>query len=70
MLTMRKVFAANLVTVMGRMPAAELARALGVSESAVCRWLKAQRLPDLERIAEIARVLDVSVDALISEQQA
>lgn len=52
------------------MPAAELARALGVSESAVCRWLKAQRLPDLERIAEIARVLDVSVDALISEQQA
>ena len=66
---MRQLFATNLARAMGRMPASHLARALGVGRSAVCAWLKGRAIPSVERTAEIARQLGVSVDALLSEQQ-
>lgn len=65
---MKQHFAVNLARAMGRMPASRLAREIGVHPSAVCQWLKARTVPNLERAAQVARHLGVSLDALLQEQ--
>lgn len=51
---------------MGRMPAAELGRALGVSKQAAASWLRGT-VPDVATVVRIAQHLGVTVDELISE---
>lgn len=65
---MKQTFATNLAKAMGRMPASRLARFLGIHPSAVCAWLNGKALPSLERTAEVAAFLGVTVDALVHEQ--
>jgi transcriptional regulator with XRE-family HTH domain len=51
------------------MPAAELARELGVTTSAVCAWLAGKKMPTVPRLLAIAQRFGTTVDALLSEQQ-
>ena len=66
--TMSLQFSRNLAMVMGRMPAAQLARELGVTTSAVCAWLAGRKMPTVHRLVTIAERFDTTVDALLSEQ--
>ena len=45
----------------------ELAKLIGVTESAVCHYVKGNRQPSLARATEIASVLDIPVDFLAKE---
>lgn len=42
----------------------ELAVKMGVSQAAVTNWVKGKNLPDIEAVAEICEILEVSVTAL------
>ena len=44
----------------------ELAEKLGVSPQAVSKWENDQTCPDISRLPELARMLEVSVDELLS----
>ena len=46
----------------------ELADKLGVTRQAVSKWEGAQTMPDLQRILEMSRLFQVSVDYLIKEE--
>ncbi len=46
----------------------ELAERLGVTRQAVSKWEGAQTMPDLQRILEMSRLFQVSVDYLIKEE--
>ncbi len=42
----------------------ELAKKLNVSQSAVTNWIKGKNSPDIELVAEICDILDISVTEL------
>ncbi len=46
----------------------ELADKLGVTRQAVSKWEGAQTMPDLQRVLEMSRLFQVSVDYLIKEE--
>lgn len=46
----------------------ELADKLGVTRQAVSKWEGAQTIPDLQRILEMSRLFDVSIDYLIKDE--
>jgi transcriptional regulator with XRE-family HTH domain len=46
----------------------ELAEALGVSRQAVSKWEGGQSLPDLEKVADLCRLLEISMDWLVFGQ--
>lgn len=52
------------------MTQAELARRLGVTKEAVCRWEKGKCNPPLARVMQIAKVLNCTVNDLIGEKEA
>jgi transcriptional regulator with XRE-family HTH domain len=52
------------------MTQAELARRLGVTKEAVCRWEKGKGNPPLARVMQIAKVLNCTVNDLIGEKEA
>ena len=47
-----------------------VAEALGVSRSAVAMWEKDEREPDLETLAQLAKLLDVPLSALVEREEA
>ena len=47
-----------------------VAEALGVSRSAVAMWEKDEREPDLETLAQLAKLLDVPLSALVERKEA
>jgi transcriptional regulator with XRE-family HTH domain len=49
---------------------AELARRIGVTPTTVWKWENARVVPPLERIAQIADVLGVTLDALVKLEAA
>ena len=48
---------------------ARIAREIGVSASNITEWLKGRATPNPEKLRELAKVLNVSVDSLISETE-
>ena len=48
----------------------DLANTLGVSPQAVSKWENDQTCPDISLLPEIAKLLDVSVDVLLSGEKA
>ena len=48
----------------------EMARALGVTAPAVNKWENSNSLPDVMLLAPIARLLDITLDTLLSFQEA
>lgn len=53
-----------------KMSQKELAERLGVSQSAVTNWIKGKNAPDIEMVAAICDILDVSVSDLFGKSQA
>lgn len=47
-----------------------VAEALGVSRSAVAMWEKDEREPNLETLAQLAKLLDVPLSALVEREEA
>ena len=47
----------------------ELAEKLGVSQSAVTNWIKGKNAPDIEVVAEICDVLEISVSDLFGKEE-
>lgn len=47
----------------------ELAEKLGVSQSAVTNWIKGKNSPDIEVVAEICDVLEISVSDLFGKDE-
>ena len=47
-----------------------VAEALGVSRSAVAMWEKDEREPNLETLAQLAKLLDVPLSALVERKEA
>ncbi len=47
-----------------------LAERLGISRQAVSRWETNESLPDTERIIQLSRILGISTDYLLLEEQA
>jgi len=43
---------------------AEFARLVGISESALCRWLKGERVPQYPALKRLAAVTGVSVEKI------
>lgn len=46
---------------------AEVAKALGVSDAAVCQWEKGETMPSGKRLPEIAKLYKCTVDKLLKE---
>ena len=49
---------------------ASLAEKLNYSDKAVSKWERDRSLPDLQTLAQLAKILDVSPEALLPEQAA
>lgn len=47
----------------------ELADNVGVAESTVCLWENGKRLPDIERLKQVAQFFNVTLDYLLSERE-
>lgn len=47
----------------------ELSQKLGVSQSAVTNWVKGKNSPDIEVVAQICDVLDISVSDLFGKKE-
>ena len=47
----------------------QLAEKISVSRSAVAKWETGKGLPDIENIKAISHLLDVSIDALLSDEE-
>jgi transcriptional regulator with XRE-family HTH domain len=45
----------------------EAAKALGVSDAAVCQWEKGETMPSGKRLPEIAKLYKCTVDKLLKE---
>lgn len=46
----------------------EVAKALGVSDAAVCQWEKGETMPSGKRLPEIAKLYKCTVDKLLKEE--
>ena len=62
-------FSKNLRTVMTvrQISAANLARSIGISDSALCRYLNGERTPDINSLIAIADYFGVSIDWLLGK---
>ena len=45
----------------------EVAKALGVSDAAVCQWEKGETMPTGKRLREVAKLYKCSIDKLLKE---
>lgn len=45
----------------------EVAKALGVSDAAVCQWEKGETMPTTSRLIQIAKLYKCTVDKLLKE---
>lgn len=48
---------------------AEVAKALGVSDAAVCQWEKGETMPTAARLTQIAKLYKCKVDDLLKEDK-
>lgn len=48
---------------------AELAEKLGISYQAVSSWERGSNMPDIGKLLDLARILNTTVDALLSAQE-
>lgn len=48
---------------------AEVAKALGVSDAAVCQWEKGETMPAAARLTQIAKLYKCKVDDLLKEDK-
>lgn len=46
----------------------ELARKVGISQSAICNWLNGKKEPSIESLWKLADYFDVTVDYLIGKE--
>lgn len=46
---------------------AQVAKALGVSDAAVCQWEKGETMPNASRLVAIAKLYKCKVDQLLKE---
>lgn len=49
---------------------ADVAKALGVSDAAVCQWEKGESMPSVSRLVSLANLLDCTVDQLLRDAPA
>lgn len=47
----------------------ELAEKMNVTQAAVTNWVKGKNLPDIESVAQICDILDVSVSELLGHEE-
>lgn len=47
---------------------AEVARAIGVSDAAVCQWEKGETMPNAARLTQIAKLYKCKVDDLLKKE--
>lgn len=52
-----------------RISQAELARSVGISQSAVCNWLNGKKEPSIDSLWRLADFFDVSVDYIIGGKE-
>lgn len=52
-----------------RISQAELARSVGISQSAVCNWLNGKNEPSIDSLWRLADFFDVSVDYIIGRKE-
>lgn len=52
-----------------RISQAELARSVGISQSAVCNWLNGKMEPSIDSLWRLADFFDVSVDYIIGRKE-
>ena len=52
-----------------RISQAELARSVGISQSAVCNWLNGKKEPRIDSLGRLADFFDVSVDYIIGRKE-
>ena len=66
------IFAANLKRLMERqgLKAVDLAELMGVSKSTISQWLRGAKLPRMNKVERMARILDCTTSALMEEQAA
>lgn len=67
-----QTIAANIRRVVGRsgLSASDIARELGVDRSAVSRWMSGERVPIVQHLIELAKLLDIEVTELWDGGQA
>lgn len=47
----------------------ELAKELGISDAAICRWESCKRIPNIENLVLIAKYFNVSADFLVGLEE-
>lgn len=47
----------------------DVAKALGVSDAAVCQWEKGENMPSASRLVALAKLYDCTVDELLREER-
>ena len=47
----------------------EVAKAIGVSDAAVCQWEKGETMPTASRLIQIAKLYKCTVDKLLKEDE-
>lgn len=52
-----------------RISQAELARSVGISQSAVCNWLNGKKEPSIDSLWRLADFFDISVDYIIGRKE-
>ncbi len=52
-----------------RISQAELARSVGISQSAVCNWLNGKKEPSIDSLWRLADFFDLSVDYIIGRKE-
>lgn len=62
-----EIFANNLVNILEEenMTQKELADAIGITKSAISKYINKQRMPSLKNIINMSDVLNISIDELI-----
>ncbi len=71
MSTMKIIFAERLTYLMKieNLSQSELARRIGISQSAVCYWLYGKKEPSIDSLWKLADYFDVTTDYLIGREK-
>ena len=71
MSTMKVIFPERLSYLMRieKLSQSELARKIGISQSAICNWLNGKKEPSIESLWKLADYFDVTVDYLIGREK-